>query len=396
MVRDVKGEYHTKHAATVAQIGSTDTTMATLSPTRRPTLLISRGHITTAIDTNGVRIWLLAVAGLVLLMIGVGGATRLTGSGLSITEWKPLIGAIPPLTAADWATAFGKYQQIPQYTKVNAGMNLTEFKTIFWWEWGHRFLGRVIGLAFALPLLWFVLRRRLPNGLLPKLVGLLALGGVQAGIGWYMVASGLVDRVDVSQYRLALHLSTAFLIFGGLIWVAMGLTPRSTNAIHLQTVTSSQRWGAALVTTLIGLQVVLGAFVAGLKAGLTYNTWPLMDGRLIPNGIGALSPWYLNLFENITTVQFNHRMVAYVVTGVVLWHGLSLIRSADDERLRQSAGLLIAAVTAQVVLGIWTLLAVVPVWLGVIHQAGAAVLFGLAVRHVYLVRERPPLRAKFR
>jgi heme a synthase len=370
--------------------------MATLSPTRSPTLSISRGHITTTITTNGIRLWLLAVAGLVLLMIGVGGATRLTGSGLSITEWKPLIGAIPPLTAADWATAFGKYQQIPQYTKVNAGMSLTEFKTIFWWEWGHRFLGRIIGLAFALPLLWFVIRRRIPKGLLPKLVGLLALGGVQAGIGWYMVASGLVDRVDVSQYRLALHLSTAFLIFGGLIWVAMGLTPRPTKVIHLQTVTSGQRWGAALVASLIGLQVVLGAFVAGLKAGLTYNTWPLMDGRLIPNGISALSPWYLNLFENITTVQFNHRMAAYLVTGVVMWHGLSLIRSADDQRLRQSAGLLIAAVTAQVVLGIWTLLAVVPVWLGVIHQAGAAVLFGLAVRHLFLVQERPPLRAKLR
>jgi heme a synthase len=340
-------------------------------------------------DVGAIRIWLLAVAGLVLLMIGVGGATRLTGSGLSITEWKPLIGAIPPLTAADWATAFGKYQQIPQYTKVNSGMNLAEFKTIFWWEWGHRFLGRMIGLAFALPMLWFAVRGRLPTGLLPKLLGLLALGGLQAGIGWYMVASGLVDRVDVSQYRLALHLGTAFAIFGGLIWVAMGLRPPARQAIHLQTITSTQRWGATLAAALIGLQVGLGALVAGLKAGLTYNTWPLMDGRLIPNGLGTMNPWYLNLFENITTVQFNHRMVAYVVTGVVLWHGLSLIRSADDERLRQSAGLLIAAVFAQVMLGIWTLLAVVPVWLGVIHQAGAAILFGLTVRHLFLVLERP-------
>jgi heme a synthase len=363
--------------------------MATLSP------VFSGSHSRSASDTDNdvaaVRMWLLAVAALVLLMVAVGGATRLTGSGLSITEWKPLIGAIPPLTANDWATAFGKYQQIPQYTKVNAGMTLTEFKTIFWWEWGHRFLGRVIGLAFAVPMLWFALRGRLPKGLLPKLVGLLALGGLQAGIGWYMVASGLVDRVDVSQYRLALHLGTAFAIFGGLIWVAMGLRPRSARAIHLQTVTSGQRWGAALLTMLIGLQVGLGALVAGLKAGLTYNTWPLMDGRLIPPGLGTLSPWYLNFFENITAVQFNHRVVAYLVTVMVLWHGLSIIRSADDERLRQSAGLLVAAVTTQVVLGIWTLLAVVPIWLGVIHQAGAAILFGLTIRHLYLVLERQPI-----
>jgi heme a synthase len=349
-------------------------------------------------DHAAIRQWLLAVAALVLLMVAVGGATRLTGSGLSITEWKPLIGAIPPLTQADWAIAFGKYQQIPQYTKVNSGMSLPEFKTIFWWEWGHRFLGRVIGLAFALPMLWFAVRGRLPQGLLPKLVGLLALGGLQAGIGWYMVASGLVDRVDVSQYRLALHLGTAFAILGGLIWVAMGLRPRSAQAIHLQTVTGGQRRGAALVLALISLQVGIGALVAGLKAGLTYNTWPLMDGRLIPNGLGTLSPWYLNLFENITAVQFNHRLIAYVVTGVVLWHGLSLIRTADDERLRQSAGLLIAAVLAQVVLGIWTLLAVVPVWLGIIHQSGAAILFGLAVRHLYLVLDGPygPPEVKFR
>jgi heme a synthase len=364
--------------------------MATLTPT----LTRTQGRTpVVANDVSAIRLWLQSVAALVLLMVAVGGATRLTGSGLSITEWKPLIGAIPPLSAADWAIAFGKYQQIPQYAKVNAGMSLPEFKTIFWWEWGHRFLGRVIGLAFALPMLWFAVRGRLPKGLLPKLLGLLALGGLQAGIGWYMVASGLVDRVDVSQYRLALHLGTAFAIFGGLIWVAMGLRPRSGSMIHLQTVTVGQRRGAALVTALIGIQVGLGALVAGLKAGLTYNTWPLMDGRLIPNGLGTMSPWYLNLFENVTTVQFNHRMAAYTLTGVVLWHGVSLIRSADDERLRLSAGLLMAAVLAQVLLGIWTLLAVVPVSLGVIHQATAAVLFGLAIRHMYLVLERPPLYA---
>jgi heme a synthase len=216
-------------------------------------------------------------------------------------------------------------------------------------------------------------------------VGLLALGGLQAAIGWYMVSSGLVDRVDVSQYRLALHLGTAFAIFGGLIWVAMSLGRRQ-DGIYLQTVTAGQRLAAALLLAVMSLQVLLGALVAGLKAGLTYNTWPLMDGRLIPAGLGMLEPWYLNLFENITAVQFNHRMVAYVVAVAVVAHGMNLIRSADDPDIRLSAGLLIAAVAAQVVLGIWTLLAVVPLWLGVIHQAGAAVLFGLTVRHLWLVR----------
>jgi heme a synthase len=347
-------------------------------------------------STTAIRQWLLSVAALVFVMVAVGGATRLTGSGLSITEWKPLIGAIPPLSEADWATAFGKYKQIPQYTRVNSGMSLAEFKTIFWWEWGHRFLGRVIGLAFAGPLLWFGLRGRLPKGLLPKLTGLLALGGLQAGIGWYMVSSGLVDRVDVSQYRLALHLGTAFAILGGLIWVAMGLNPRD-SAIHLQTVTAGQKCGAGLMLGLMSLQVLLGALVAGLKAGLTYNTWPLMDGRLIPNGLGMLSPAWLNLFENITAVQFNHRLLAYLVVAVVVWHGLSLIRTADNERLRWSAGLLITGVVAQALLGIWTLLAIVPVHLGVAHQAGAAALFGLAVRHMHLVLQRQaPIRARSR
>jgi heme a synthase len=342
-------------------------------------------------STTAIQAWLWAVAALVFAMIVVGGATRLTGSGLSITEWKPLLGAIPPLTDADWAEAFAKYKTIPQYTQLNKGMELAAFKTIFWWEWGHRALGRVIGLAFALPLLGFALTKRIPAGLMPKLVGLLALGGLQAGIGWFMVASGLVDRTDVSQYRLALHLSTAFAIFGGLIWVALGLSKRGHDAIHLQTVTKVQRGGATLVMGLVSLQVALGALVAGLKAGLTYNTWPLMDGRLIPNGLGTLSPWYLNLFENVTTVQFNHRIVAYLVAFAVFKHAMSIYRSADDATLRGSAVLLLAATTAQVVLGIWTLLAVVPLWLGLIHQAGAAILFGLAVRHLFLVRQQVPV-----
>jgi heme a synthase len=335
---------------------------------------------------RAVRLWLLAVAALVFVMISIGGATRLTGSGLSITEWQPIMGAIPPLTEAAWLDAFGKYKAIPQYAQLNKGMSLDAFKFIFWWEWSHRLLGRLIGAAFAIPLAWFWVSGRLRADLKAPLVGLLALGGLQGFIGWFMVQSGLSDRIDVSQYRLALHLAMAFGLLGGLTWLACGLAQEEKVAIRLRTVTTGQRRVAGAVAVLIFLQVVAGAFVAGLKAGLTYNTWPLMDGRLIPTGLGTLSPWYVNPFENITTVQFNHRVLAYVVTVAVLWHALSVIRGADDERLRASAALLIAAVTLQVALGIWTLLAVVPLPLALAHQSGAALLFGIAVRHLYLVR----------
>jgi heme a synthase len=332
-----------------------------------------------------VRAWLLAVAGLVLVMVTIGGATRLTGSGLSITEWKPIMGAIPPLSEAAWLDAFAKYQAIPQYAQVNKGMGLDAFKVIFWWEWGHRFLGRLIGLAFAVPLAFFWLSGRLRAGLIVPLLGLLALGGAQAFIGWFMVQSGLVNRVDVSQYRLALHLTMAFAVLGGLIWLASGLEA-GERRVRLRTVTRAQQWAGAIVLALILLQVAAGAFVAGLKAGLTYNTWPLMDGRLIPAGLGTLSPWYLNLFENITTVQFTHRSLAYVVTLAVVLHAVHVARRADDERLRRSAWLLIAAVAVQVVLGIWTLVWVVPIPLALAHQGMAALLFAIAVRHLHRLR----------
>jgi heme a synthase len=332
-----------------------------------------------------VRRWLLAVAALVLVMVTIGGATRLTGSGLSITEWHLVMGAIPPLSEGAWRDAFAKYQGIPQYTQINKGMGLEAFKFIFWWEWGHRFLGRLIGLAYAAPLAWFWWRGQIRADLKLPLLGLLLFGGLQGGIGWFMVQSGLSDRVDVSQYRLALHLGMAFALLGGLVWIASSLD-QPTAAIRLRTVTSWQRRVAMAVVGLILLQVIAGAFVAGLKAGLTYNTWPLMDGRLIPAGLGTLSPWYLNLFENITTVQFNHRVLAYVVTAAVLWHTLDLVRSADDERVRRSSTALLAVVIGQVLLGIGTLVWVVPLPLALAHQGLAAILFALAVRHLFLVR----------
>jgi cytochrome c oxidase assembly protein subunit 15 len=330
---------------------------------------------------KAVRLWLYAVAVLVFAMIVVGGATRLTDSGLSITEWKPILGAIPPLSDVDWHDAFTKYQQIPEYHLVNKGMSLEEFKFIYWWEWSHRFLGRFIGVAFALPLVFFWLSGRLKPGLAPKLLGVLLLGGAQGAVGWFMVKSGLVDRVDVSHYRLALHLGIAFLILALVLWLAFDLDERRDGR-GAERVSLGQLRLAQITCGLILLQVLLGALVAGLKAGLAYNTWPLMDGALIPDGLGALSPWYMNFFENVTLVQFNHRLVAYAVTGLALWQAWSLRRQEGAASTSLAATWLAAAVLCQAALGIWTLLEAVPLSLGLAHQGGAAIVLGLAIRHL--------------
>ena len=278
---------------------------------------------------GAVRAWLWLVVALIVAMITVGGATRLTDSGLSITEWQPLLGVIPPLSEADWQAAFLKYKQIPEYRDVNAGMSLEAFKFIYWWEWSHRFLGRFIGIAFALPLLAFWIAGRLPPRLAPKLLGVLALGALQGFVGWYMVRSGLVDRVDVSHYRLALHLGLAFLILALLVWLALEVQDGPVAAAS-----KAQRRAALLLVALVLLQVVLGALVAGFKAGFSYNTWPLMDGRLVPTGLGTLSPWWLNVFENVTTVQFNHRVTAYALALAALWHAAALAREPARGRRR--------------------------------------------------------------
>jgi cytochrome c oxidase assembly protein subunit 15 len=330
---------------------------------------------------RAVRNWLLGVAALVGLMVTIGGATRLTGSGLSITEWQPIMGAMPPIGEAAWLEAFAKYKTIPQYAELNKGMSLEAFKAIFWWEWGHRLLGRLIGIAFAVPLAWFWFRGRIRRELKLPLLGLLALGALQGFVGWFMVQSGLSERVSVSQYRLALHLAMAFLVLGGLLWLATGLDQRRRLSIRLRTITGMQLFGATLIMVLVFVQVIAGAFVAGLKAGLTYNTWPLMDGHVVPAGLATLAPWYMNLFENVTAVQFNHRMLAYLVTIAVLWHAAGVIRRADDEYLRATSLALVAVVLIQVAIGIWTLLWVVPLPLALLHQAGAALLFAIAVMH---------------
>ena len=336
---------------------------------------------------TAIRVWLFAVAGLVIAMIVIGGATRLTDSGLSITEWLPLLGAIPPLSQQDWLLAFEKYRQIPEYELVNKGMTLAEFKFIYWWEWAHRFFGRLIGIAYAVPLFVFWLLGRVPTGLLPKLLAILALGGLQGFFGWYMVQSGLVERVDVSHYRLALHLVTAFVILASLLWVAFELAGDQPND-RSHALQSAQHWTAAAIVAVLFLQVIIGAFVAGLKAGLTHNTWPLMDGALIPDGLLTLSPWHLNLIDNETTVQFIHRLLAYLLIGLAVWHTVSLNRAAKP--VITSSRILVLAFLVQASLGIWTLLAAaeaaeIPIWLGLVHQGGAAIVLAVAIWHAHRV-----------
>ena len=340
-------------------------------------------HTTTSPDTTrAIRLWLAVVALMVAATALIGAATRLTGSGLSITEWAPIIGILPPLNEADWQAAFAKYKTIPQYTQLNRGMGLDAFKTIFWWEWGHRLIARTIGLVFLVPFVVFLIRGAIPRPLIPRMIGLFGLGGLQGAVGWYMVRSGLVDRVDVSQYRLALHLGLAVLIFALVIWTWLDLRPqRTSTSLATSTVTPRQRSIATLLLGLAFAQVLLGALVAGLKAGRTYTTWPLMDGALIPAGLFQHSPAYLNVFENPATVQFNHRLTAYLLVVATLVHAVRLLRATTDPRVRHSVTVFAALVLVQTALGIWTLLAWTPLSLGLAHQAGALAVIVAAVAH---------------
>lgn len=325
-----------------------------------------------------IRAWLFAMAGLIFCMVIVGGATRLTDSGLSITEWKPLLGAIPPLTHEAWLEAFEKYRAIPEYQLVNKGMSLAEFEFIYWWEWGHRFLGRFIGIAFLVPFLFFWLTGRIERQLVPRLAALFVLGGMQGALGWYMVKSGLVDRVDVSQYRLAAHLTLATIIFAAIFWTGLGIGrahPRGLPPVALR--------GLGIVALIIA-QVALGGFVAGLDAGLGYNTWPLMDGQIVPQGLLATEPLWRNFFENALTVQFQHRVMAYLVILAIFAHiAFSRLRRKQDQATIQTGRLMGAAVLVQAGIGIWTLLAHVPISLGLIHQGGALVLLAVALAHLH-------------
>ncbi|MDP8995929.1 MAG: COX15/CtaA family protein, partial [Pseudomonadota bacterium] len=305
--------------------------------------------------------WLGLVALMIAAMVVVGGATRLTGSGLSITEWAPILGTIPPLSDADWQVAFAKYQHSSQYILQNSAMTIADFHSIFWWEWSHRFLGRMIGFVVFLPLIYFAWRKMLPAGLWPRIVILLILGAAQGALGWFMVASGLEDRVSVTQYRLAAHLTVAMILFAYVVWLRFTLAQRF-----------KPYWGlGALTVALVLLQIAAGGFVAGLNAGQGYNTWPLMDGAFIPHGLVAIQPWWLNSFENVIAVQFNHRILAYVIFGLALWQAFTLKGRAQI--------LLLSAIMGQIALGITTLLLHVPMLVALIHQAGALVVLTAAV-----------------
>ena len=340
---------------------------------------------TTSVDSAGqntgaIRLWLYLICFLIFIMVIIGGVTRLTDSGLSITEWKPLLGAIPPLSEASWLQEFEKYRQIPEYQLQNKGMSLAEFQFIYWWEWGHRFFGRLIGLVYLLPFVWFAWRKAIPKPLYPKLMVLFALGGLQGFVGWWMVFSGLSERVDVSQYRLATHATLAFFIFAATFWIARGLRGPA-SAGRYQNVSSDIFLVSRLLLVLLFLQLFAGGLVAGLDAGLTYNTWPLMDGSFVPSGLLSDAPGgWLNLFENIQTVQFTHRMLAYLLLALAVFH-LFQIGLRDAGIAGTTAKIVVLVVSIQAVIGITTLLLAVPLWAGVLHQGFAVVVLAVFVMH---------------
>jgi cytochrome c oxidase assembly protein subunit 15 len=337
-----------------------------------------------ATQLRALRIWLGLLAALIVAMIIVGGATRLTESGLSITEWKPVTGTIPPLSASDWNEAFEAYKQIPQYAELNRGMSLEEFKTIYWWEWTHRFLGRLIGAVFFVPFVVFWIAGFIPRELLPRLVGLFLLGGLQGVVGWYMVKSGLADRVSVSQYRLMIHFGLALVILAYTLWLLLSLAGRPHADRR-----SGAAWIAGCVLVLIFLQMLAGALVAGLDAGMGFNTWPLINGAFVPSGLSDAQPWYVNLFENLLAVQFNHRMLGYAVVTATLAQLAWLGWKRASPVLIGSALTLALLALLQAVIGVWTLLLAVPIALGLAHQAGAIAVFLAALYHFWLARHEP-------
>jgi cytochrome c oxidase assembly protein subunit 15 len=335
-----------------------------------------------------IALWLFTVAGFVMLMVLVGGLTRLTDSGLSITEWAPIRGALPPFTHADWLAEFEKYKQIPEYQLVNLGMSLAEFKFIYWWEWGHRFLGRIVGLVFFIPFIVFLAQKKISRAQLPPLFGLFALGGLQGFMGWYMVASGLTERVDVSQYRLAMHLGLALIIFAAALWLALNYWRGTDSEARGQgRFAPRSKWAAVIVAAVLA-QSLMGALVAGINAGKTYTDWPLMDGDFIPSGLFDMQPFWLNFFENHLTVQFDHRMIAYALAALIGWHIYRVLQSGMGGAAQLSAKWLAGALALQIVLGISALMLAVPIWLGAAHQLGAVALLAIAVIHLHILHKQ--------
>jgi len=325
-----------------------------------------------------VGLWLLGIALIILAMITIGGLTRLTGSGLSITEWDPIMGAVPPLNDAEWAQAFAKYQKIPQYVLENRGMSLDAFKGIFWWEWTHRFLGRLLGVAFFVPFVWFAWKGAIRRSDWPRMLLLFVLGGLQGFIGWWMVESGLETRVSVSQYRLAIHLGTALLLLIAILWIAL------EHLRDLKTKKPKAAGRAFSMAALVYVQMLLGALVAGLHAALIYNTWPDMNGHVFPEDPFFHQPWWINFFENPGLAQFDHRFGAYIIAGFAVWifaRGIQLSGYA-----KKSAKLVAGITVFQVGLGIFTLMLQAPEGLAALHQVTAAALLCAAVWHAYELR----------
>ena len=333
--------------------------------------------------------WLLVCCALVFAMVVVGGVTRLTRSGLSIVEWEPVVGAIPPLSQADWEQLFREYQQSPEYHQVNRDMSLAQFKGIFWWEYFHRLLGRLIGLAFFLPLVFFMLTGKVERALTPRLLGIFLLGGLQGAVGWWMVASGLIDDPRVSHVRLAIHLGLAFLIFAAMFWTALDLLSTGGRTMHDLSRARVARH-AAWLCVLIFVMVLSGALVAGTRAGYAYNTFPLMNGHFFPPEYFMLQPWWQNLLHNMATVQFNHRLIAWSLLLLIpaLW--VASRRLVLPRTARMASNLLLGMLCVQFALGVATLLQRVPVALGASHQAGALALFTLGLWMAHALRAGDP------
>ena len=330
---------------------------------------------------GAIRVWLAILFALLVVMIAVGGLTRLTDSGLSISEWRPVAGAMPPSGEAAWTAEFEKYRASPQYEALNHGMTLAEFKRIYWWEWGHRQLGRAIGAVWALGFLWFAVRRRIPPGWTPRLLGLGVLGGLQGAIGWWMVASGLeAGMIAVASYRLAIHLGLAFAILGLIAWYVLRLGRPEADLLQARRQRSAglMAWGTALVVVSF-VQIVLGALVAGIDAGRAYTDWPLMGGEVVPSGVLALVPAWTNFLENPALVQFNHRVVAYVLLVLGLLSFLRSRRSAFGH-VRGAFAAMMAMLALQLVLGVVTVLHGAPLPVAIVHQLGAVALFVLVLR----------------
>ncbi len=343
-------------------------------------------------EKKPIAIWLLICCVFVFAMIVVGGVTRLTDSGLSIVEWQPLVGTIPPITQDDWDELLEKYRSSPQHEQVNKGMNVDEFKTIFWWEYFHRLLGRLIGLVFFIPFVYFLVKKKIDKPLGYKLIGIFILGGLQGFMGWYMVMSGLVDNPRVSQYRLTAHLGLAFIILSTMFWVALGLLSSSTTTTPSNNKTvddiNGLRHLAYGLSLLIFVMVLSGGFVAGIQAGLAYNTFPLMNGHIIPPDLFVLEPWYRNFFENITTVQFDHRLIAWIIALTIpLFWFKAIFTSNLPGTTRIACHLFLLMTVIQISLGIATLLHVVPIHLAAAHQGGAVLLFTTSLWVSHCLRE---------